>query len=235
MANTISDALLEKLRKVKALADDAKDEAEGTAALLAFQRLLSKNGLSEQEVQIELDGEDDADVNRVESLSRAKLESWQVSIHAAMAEHFRCKSMITNSYASGRRVQILKYVGMVTDPLLATEAFKSAIAVVSAMWKKKKKEYMGRYYNETAARNSYMIGFRHGMVTAFKEQEAKKELGLILVRDKRVDESMADLKKVRNRRVTVDGSGLREAGFTDGNNFGKGNALGKSRVAGAIA
>ena len=79
MANTISDVLLDKLRKVKALADDAKDEAEGTAALLAFQRLLSKNGLSEQEVQIELDGEDEDEVNRVESLSRAHLESWQVS------------------------------------------------------------------------------------------------------------------------------------------------------------
>ena len=143
--------------------------------------------------------------------------------------------MITNSYVTGRRIQILKFVGMGTDPLLATEAFKSAVTVVSSMWKKKKKEYMGRYYNETAAKNSYMIGFRQGMTAAFKEQEAKKELGLILVRDKRVDESMAGLKKVRNRRLTVDGSGLREAGFVDGNNYGRGNALGKSRVAGAIA
>lgn len=233
----IADELMDKLRKIKALADDAKDENEGIAALLAYQRLLTRNGLNEQDVDVELD-DDGEEVNRVDCLTRSRVDVWKIMLHNTIGQHFRCMTLSDKSrkWAGSyiKKVETLKYVGMGQDPYLASQAFNTAVKVASALWNQKKHDFIRRGNDSPAAKNTYMSGFNEGMQKAFMEQEAREELGLILVRDKRVDESLSGLKTF-TRRFSMDSNrGIRDAGYTDGNNFGRGNALPKGNIAMAI-
>lgn len=226
----IDDKLLEKLRKLKALADDGKNEAECQTALLMFQKLLKKNNLSEAEVKLSKSvTEEKVDENVLTSYQR--VPEWVKIIHAAISEHFRCVGVLHRDHVKG--VTWLQFYGHTTDILIAARAFEAAIAAAERLVNECKLRFLedsvlnGCEYEFNKAH--YLKGFAVGLNTAYQQAEkADNELALIVQTPNDVLEAVKHMKYEKHRPLNpleFDDSFM--VGHDDGHNVGAGNRIRK--------
>jgi hypothetical protein len=220
----VDEVLREKLRKIKALADDGKNEAECQTALLMFQRLLAKNGLSEREVALDDLPDEKEEVTETSVFAGSKIPKWLRVLYITVAEHFRCAPVAerTMGFTS------LLFIGHEKDAAIAAEAFfaaKSAAVRLSVDYE------MECLINEAEKgipysfdRNNYLFGFAKGVDAAYRRQEAENCTGLIIVKPADVIEATRKYStKAFRYGESNDHSTL--AGFRDGESVGRGNAL----------
>lgn len=225
--------LLEKLRKIKALADDAKDDHECQTALLMFQRLLAKNGLDAAEVQME--GEPDETPEEIDLHSAARIESWLHYLHSAVAKHFRCVPVCTLLRRDGKTArQTLQFVGHRRDAAIAKEAFQTALAAAGRLYRRHELATLERDAMLYAlggvkplkpSRSRYMMGFAMGLQSAYCQQEAKSTFDIILTVPADVQAAVAGYKNKSLRASVSKRDGNASAGYADGFSVGSGNCL----------
>lgn len=224
----IDEGLREKLRRIKALADDGKNEAECQTALLMFQKLLAKNGLSESEVVLD-DLPDEKEEVIEQSIHNApKIPQWLRILYISIAEHFRCVAVSQRAMGNTS----LLFVGHEKDASIAAQAFyaaKSAAARLSADYElecliNEADNGIPNRFN----RGSYLIGFARGVDAAYRRQEAENCTSLIIVTPPDVVEATKKLSTAKFRcDDPCDDSAL--AGYYDGENVGRGNVLRRDR------
>lgn len=88
MSINTNEVVIEKLRKIQAVIEDAKNDHEAQVAMMMFQRLLDKNGLTESDVDAY--HVEDETVNEVEVFTASRVATWKKLLHAYIARHFRC-------------------------------------------------------------------------------------------------------------------------------------------------
>lgn len=211
----IDDKLLEKLRKIKALADEASDTAECHAALLMYQKLLAQNGLDEAEVVF--DTEEDETIEELETFEAGRLCEYIRVLHACCAKHFRCMSAHQKT-AKGRR---LFFVGHAKDALLAKHAFLTALEAGRRLADKRKTENKDYRFNK----NQYLLAFAIGFNEALERHEAENELSLVVTTPADVVEYCAGFRKARPFRNSLHAAREAMLGHADGNNVGRGNII----------
>lgn len=249
----MDDRLLEKLSRVRALADDAKNEHEGRTAMLMFQRLLDKHGLNVSDVEVyEGSAQQGEQIDTQAAFGAQRVETWIALLHVTIAKHFRCVPAIERKYrgAGKNRYSTLQFIGHTTDAQIAAEAFKTALTVADRMFARYELERLQTEAlmpvfsslllpKETPRemRNGYYVGFVSGLEAAYKQQEAETTFDIIITTPADVLEAV---KGYKSRNISANGGGQRgseseAAGYKDGFNVGKGDRLHVDRDTGSYA
>lgn len=232
--------LFEKLRKIKALADDAKDDHECETAMLMFQRLMEKNGLDASAIEVE---EERQALDEVDIYQGLRVENWLHYLHSTIAKHFRCVAVVSISPRVGTNAKTLQFIGHARDAAIAKEAFSAACSAAEHLFSRYKlqmaideamadsemmffKRAMGK-----VNRSRYMLGFGFGLNAAYKRQEASSEFGIILTT---LSDVLAAVEHMPTRATDVSaprGDSNVIAGYSDGLNVGLGDRLTGAREA----
>lgn len=221
-----SSDLIEKLAKIKALADDASSDEECKTAMLMFQRLLDKHGMKVSDVVVEADHNEviEKDVYGAKSIS-----GWMSLFHSIIASHFRCVP-VRRVDKSGNKVTHtdLQFIGFENDSMLAAEAFSTSIKAAKRLfkrfWQENPRTWM-YYDSENTSRTKYLIGFAYGLHAAYKAQEDSGCLGIIVTTPPEVKEHVSGFKKSNRKFSQRTDDRYGSAGYTAGFNVGKGDRL----------
>jgi hypothetical protein len=229
--------LLEKLKKIKALADEAQDDHECQTAMMMFQRLLTKNGLDVAEVEAMPDtcAEKPEETDVYEG---TRIEKWRHYLHMVIAQHFRCIPVTMTRYTGLRmeqHKQILQFIGHRRDVQIAAEAYATALAAGERLYSRHRlrvleAEAFGdvvtlRSLGGTPNYSRYMLGFGLGMEAAYKRQEAEATFDIILTTPSDVLEHVKGFRKRTFNAKAAPQDGNTSAGYADGFNVGYGDRL----------
>lgn len=230
--------LFEKLRKLKALAEDAANTNEAEAALLAFQRLLAKNGLSEADVALSDEKQTSEKVDESVVHSGKRVPQWIDMIHTTIAGHFRCVGILHRDKLHG--ITHLQFFGHTTDVLIASQAFQSAIAAAHRLCAEQELKAIEDSVldgcDDDFNKNNYLIGFAMGLDRAYHHAKANdKSLALIIQTPEDVIAAANELtggrtQKARPLNPLIFGASFC-IGFDDGEAVGSGDRLRKGATA----
>lgn len=182
--------MINKVKKMLALAENNPSQEEAIAAALQAQKLMAKYNIHEDEVTLE-EIKDEIDSVFSEQPHDSHLMKWRKILAKIVAEAFRC-----NAYMHGKDVV---FRGYLEDAKLALEVYLSLYSVGHAL--AKKTESKARSMNGTAkgVYNSFTAGFLKGVSDAFNEQCT----ALMIVTPKEVKEDFAQFCKESCKSATT--------------------------------
>lgn len=216
----LNENILRKVRKALALANNNPSEQEAQSAMLMAQRVLAEHGLSIQDVE-EPEDKQDKNVVHEHATEYGRTIWWKKHLSATVAENFRCFSYINTRRGASQ----IRFVGLDSDVSLAIEIFKFACEAIQYHLSKYRQDIKesGYWKKEiTYMVNDYLRGYLHGLDQKFKEQVAKNNWGLVLVKDALVvqERESMNMKKGKPTGASFGGNhGAYERGFTDGKSF----------------
>lgn len=217
MTNEKIEKVLDKVKKLLAVADSTNNSNanECESALLKAQSLLASAGLSMEDVA------QDESLKEIVEMSITELGQtiwWKRDLSVLIAKNFRCISYTTRHH----RKTGLGFCGIKADAEIAKTVFQfasryCAYASDLFMLKNPVKE------NRAGVKNDYIKGFIAGLDAKYKEQVKNNDWGLVLVKDKSVQDYVDDKMKKgkaqeRNIADAKDYSAIK-AGFTAGKGF----------------
>ncbi len=231
---TANTALLEKLSKIKTLADEAQDTHECQTALLMYQQLLNKHGLSSADVELTAAMQAET-IEEVAVYTGRRIAKWMRYLYTTVAKHHRCVAAI-NKVLRGSTVywQTLQFIGHKQDAEIAAEAFKTALDAAFRLYNRYLLQKAasstcfalpGNGQSERNNRSRYMMGFAHGLEAAYRQQEAETTFDIIIMVPADVREHVSGYGKhtIRDDAPIADSNMV--AGYNDGFNIGRGDRL----------
>jgi hypothetical protein len=132
---------------------------------------------------------------------------------------FRC----INILAICGKAKFITFIGLKDDAKIAAEVFGYAVSTIESGADRCYRKLKATTRRTQGIKGSYIMGFLFGLEAKFKEQVKEYGWGLVLVRDKEVDEvyqKMGLKKPSKSRSLTVqDNSVAAQMGFEDGRAF----------------
>ena len=204
------EQIIDRIKKLLALAKNNPSAAEATAAALKAQKLIADNDVSKDELY----DEKPEDIAKIESQDIIG-KPWAVYLARAIADNFRCQHYFTESGYRGWSGRTRKtgrkavFVGYETDAEAAQVTAK-------------------RTYGTTAGvRNSFLVGDGHstGYVSGIRSELEKQSKELMLVRPKAVNDFYAEMSKGFGNMHT----GIRSNGYNS-DSAGRGYEAGRDSL-----
>ncbi|AMS01090.1 hypothetical protein AR9_g005 [Bacillus phage AR9] len=212
--------IIDKIKKALALANDAPNDEEAQAAMLAVQRLMVKHNISMKDVELKDNSEKKVvqDDKVIEPTGR--ISWWKKQLSAIIAKNFKCEALISK-YAKNK--SSITFLGLEEDVIIAKSVFQYAEKVID----KFAKSYVGKVYRSgkstVGVRNIFINGFLVGLNEKFEEQKNENNWGLVLVKDSLVVQT---LEKMNLRKHSS--SGIKPKFANDSEAWEAGNKKGKS-------
>ena len=213
--------ILEKVRKILAIAEKSNFAEEAEIAMLKAQQLLVEHGLSLSDVS------EEAIEKNVVTLDADELGQkvhWRGLLSVIVGSNFRCVPY-WNGWGNHYR---LRFIGLETDAQVAKQVYQAARDAVEKLVRKhldeRKKEYRRSLTISEAMRirSSFVGGFLDELREKFREQVAEQCWALALVPDEAVTERVEQMKLKNGERSQAQLSGdllaFRE-GFKAGKEF----------------
>ena len=177
--------IIDRIKKLLALAKDNADAAEATAAALMAQKLIAKHDVSKDELH---EGEPEEIAEVVSGEIKGK--PWGKRLASVIADNFRCQHFYnwsgSRSHWTGRarkESETVTFVGYDTDAEAATVTFNRLFEIgnrlADAECRRARREKGTAY----GVRNSFLLG----LVEGIKRELEKQCVALMLVRPKAVD------------------------------------------------
>ena len=210
MTPPVDDRIIDRIRKIQALAEGATTEGEAQAALCRLQNLLNKHGLDLSDI-IESDEEEEVRQDCAEDM--ANKNSLKGRLALVIADNFRCRMYWEPYYdrgwakrrAANARHRIM-FLGLETDVLLAKAAYTAALLVMERLRAKHIEERKQANAGWMPKETSREIGksFRYGFVAGLRDalEENANHMALVLVRDPKVDGWAQQNLNLRSGRKT---------------------------------
>lgn len=209
------EKMIEKIKKMMALAENNPSEEEALAAALQAHKLMAKYNIHEDEVALEEVKEDITSIF-TEQKYNSHLKAWRKQLGAVVAKAFRCKC-----YISGHDVV---FRGYREDAQIALEVYLMLYNVGDSIAKKAKIAKKKSIGTQKGAYNSVAVGFLHGVNDSFNEQCK----ALMIITPKEVEEEWkqfsAGFKSSKSHLSVVDAD-LYKKGYTEGKNAVKSRAI----------
>lgn len=191
------EALLQRVRKLRAVAEGTTNRHEAENALLLAQRLLVEHDLAETDAASATDGAIEA--RDVEQTGRPV--AWRVELAGAVAPNFRCLHYLRRTRDAGQlQTTTIRFVGRQADVALAAEVYRqageSACRLAAAHVAERRRVLPCRLSpgQVRTLGTSFLLGFASGLARRFAEQRARhQEWALVLARAPEVDAAMAEL------------------------------------------
>lgn len=231
MTNDKINKILERAKKLLALAGNNPSQEEAEAAMMQAQKLLLKHGLKISDAEDH--GEPVKAQHHNANSGTKTVPWWHQRIAGVVAKNFRCDHYKSTSRGWSRRYTTSRmvFVGLPGDVDLAVEIFKLAVETAKReatkfLVRQKKKEAEDGYawqWNRSrsiAIRNDYLQGWVDGLRLAFVKNV--EENALVVVKPPEVREAMnaMNLRFTRGSQLTSAYSGAaRSAGKADGARF----------------
>jgi len=213
--NNKSD-IVEKFRKVFALTTSS-NEGEAQAAMLMAQKMMVEYNLSMSDVSM-------GEINKKEVINESISQSsrsawWHQHLASIIADNFKCGIYIHRSRSNG--ITNIKYIGLKNDVEIAKQVYLYAVEAISFSYKKYIRENSYRD-NKQGIKNQYIYGYLEGLKAKFAEQVKNNEWGLVIVKDKVVNDAIdnLNLRKGGKRHINTNGNEVdRSSGYEDGKKF----------------
>lgn len=218
-AQAVSDEkrekMIEKIKKMMALAENNPSEEEALSAALQAHKLMMKYNIHESEVTLEEVKEDIVSIFS-EQKHNSSLHKWRKQLGAIVARAFRCKC-----YISGKDVV---FRGYKDDAQLALDVYLMLYTVGDRLGSKAYTEQLADTGSGKGAYNSFVVGFLYGVRDAFDEQCT----ALMVITPKEVEEdweSFSAHMKTSKTSFTVVDRELYEKGYAEGKQAVKSRAI----------
>jgi hypothetical protein len=249
---TPREKILDKVRKVKRLAEAAGTDGEAQAALLQMQKLMAKYSIVEDELIVEDDVLDEQVNDLIAEESGVRTE-WKLRLARIICRNFRCDWYMsrgwTGEYTRDFRAKTsmqLKFIGMDSDVKLAVETYQMTLTVIKRLSRRyleerRKQDGLFGYgpgdpvgiSKGQQVKASYITGFLYGLDEAFKVQvqqsvEAGNGQAIVLVKRDAVVKAYKNLNLKNAAPSTArygSDSSARERGQADGKAYGSGRAI----------
>lgn len=155
------EKMIEKVRKMLALAKDNPSMEEGLAAALQAQKIMAKYNIHEEDVELE-EVKDDIISVFSEQPHDSHLMGWRKQLALIVGENFRCKV-----YMHGKDVV---FRGFTSDAKLAMDVYLSLYAIGHTLAKKEETKARKEEGTAKGIYNSFTLGFLRGIREGLGEQ-----------------------------------------------------------------
>ena len=209
------EKMIEKIKKMMALAENNPSEEEALSAALQAHKLMMKYNIHESEVTLEEVKEDIVSIFS-EQKHNSSLHKWRKQLGAIVARAFRCKC-----YISGKDVV---FRGYKDDAQLALDVYLMLYTVGDRLGSNAYTEQLAETGSGKGAYNSFVVGFLYGVRDAFDEQCT----ALMVVTPKEVEEdweSFSANMKTSKSSFTIADRELYEKGYAEGKQAVKSRAI----------
>ena len=209
------EKMIEKIKKMMALAENNPSEEEALSAALQAHKLMMKYNIHESEVTLEEVKEDIVSIFS-EQKHNSSLHKWRKQLGVIVAKAFRCKC-----YISGKDVV---FRGYKDDAQLALDVYLMLYTVGDRLGSKAYTEQLSETGSGKGAYNSFVVGFLYGVRDAFDEQCT----ALMVITPKEVEEDWenfsANMKTSKTSFAAVDRE-LYNKGYAEGKQAVKSRAV----------
>lgn len=190
------ETVLDRVRKLRAVAERTTNQHEAENALLLAQRLMIEHDLEEASVEGACSAEDEVvDADADEQSHRPT--GWRNEMASIVAGNFRCAHYLEERWEADRQGRVLRFVGRTQDVRLAVEVYRQALVAATRLADLHvATRRRARVKRSTLLlwRKSFLLGFAAGLGQRFAQQrDAHPEWGLVLVRDPEVDKTLGFL------------------------------------------
>ncbi len=210
---------LDKLRKLLAKTKNNPSQEEAQSVLLLAQRLMVKWNIDMAEVSTVDSNNTPKEVEKVTVFNQKSYSSWKSWLANIIETNFRCMSLLT----SYNRQHFITFLGLKEDAKIAAEVFEYAVSAIESGANRCYRQLKETARSTKGIKGDYIVGFLLGLEAKFKEQVKEYGWGLVLVRDKEVDEAYNKIKfskPLNGRTLTVqNNSAARLMGYKDGQAF----------------
>ncbi|MDR3600239.1 MAG: DUF2786 domain-containing protein [Desulfosporosinus sp.] len=214
-----NEKILEKLRKILAKANNNPSAEEAETAMLIAQRIMVENNLCIDDVNLTEGDKIKKEAVEVTVSDKMRLAWWESDITSIIAKNFRCKSF-TRRFANQKNIRLC-LMGLKEDVEIAKETISYALKAMSYYSSQFVKANKGSEFTTTQIRNSWLNGFIRGLGAKFDKQVKQNNWGLVLVKDKVVEDAIEKLglKKRRSTSITGGISSAYQSGYRQGQSF----------------
>lgn len=215
------ESVIEKVRKLLAVANKSNYPEEAMAAMLKAQEFMARHGIETMDLESEAQAKKKvADDCVIEENKR--IIWWKSDLVNIVADNFRCSPYILRYKGQSASASVC-LIGLEEDLKIAKEVYLYAVESIKYHSKQYIKKHKGDFKGDTMAlKNDYISGFLAGLKDKFKEQVSKMELSLVLVKDAVVVKAVEEkkLKKGRSHNYNIgQDEYARAAGYRQGKNF----------------
>lgn len=209
------EKMVEKIKKMMALAENNPSEEESLSAALQAHKLMAKYNIHESEVTLEEVKEDIVSIFS-EQKHGCHLMAWRKQLGAIVAKSFRCKC-----YISGQDVV---FRGYRDDAQLALDVYLMLYKVGDKLGSKAYAQQMEEIGTGKGAYNSITTGFMYGVQDAFNAQCT----ALMIITPQEVEEDWeqfsANFRTVSPRKNRIN-KNLFDKGYAEGKQAVKSRAI----------
>lgn len=154
------ETIIDKVKKLFALAGNNPSESEATLAALKAQELLAKNNISMEEIF------DDEPEEIVHDIVWANNRQWRSRLANIIAPNFKCRCFLRRKNSKRGVV----FVGHETDVKVAIQTFDFLFKTGGRLANEFVRQRRSEGYRVNGLYNSYVIGFCHGIKAALDQQ-----------------------------------------------------------------
>ena len=179
--------IIEKIKKIMALAENNPNENEAMAAALKAQKLMAEYSIKESDLGTKLTEDN---IDKILCQCPGEPQKWRFQLAVILAKNFRC-----NIYTIGNTIA---FYGYEQDREICAEVFHSLYRIGVKLSDKKKREYRRIYGTATGARNTFCLGFVDGIKNALEQQCT----ALMIVVPKEVSDKFEEKTKNFGKKTT---------------------------------
>ena len=186
--------MIDKIRKMLALAKDNPSLEEGLSAALQAQKLMMKYNIHEDDVTLE-EIRDEISSVFSEQKHNSHLLAWRKQLALIVANNFRCKTYIQNSD--------IVFRGYTQDAKIALDVYLNLYTIGNKLAGQAYAEQKAETGSGKGAYNSFVLGFMKGIQEGLGEQST----ALMVIVPKEVEEEFEEYSKdfKTSRGMNVDG------------------------------
>lgn len=156
------EKMIEKVKKILALAENNPSQEEALSAALQAQRLMAKYNIHEDDVELDEIKENEIDSVFSEQKHDSSFHSWRKQLATVVAKNFRCKCYL-------RRGDVV-FRGFKADAEIALEVYLTLYAIGDKLGSQKYKEELARTGSGKGVYTSFTLGFVLGVEEALNQQ-----------------------------------------------------------------
>lgn len=226
--DTKREAIIAKIKKLFALAENNPSEKEALAAALKAQKLIADNDVTKDELHV--DEEADQTVSDIATESQ-RYAKWTLSFAAVIAENFRCKSYRCGRHYNGVVYYSHHFMGYETDAIAARTTFEALRTIGEQLASQKASECRRLYGTARGVKNSFLTGFMNGVRSELEKQS--QELMLVCPTPVKMEyDEFCKQNKVKKEksRLTMGPIDASQSGFSAGR-----DAVRSGRMEGQLA
>ena len=158
--------IIEKIKKLLALADDNCNESEALEAALASQRLIAQYNIDESELA--------TSSNEIEEVASKPYSgnTWRYILANIIAENFRCKSYTSEcaNYDNSTNKYEQVFIGYSNDAQAALLVYEKLVTVGENQSKTMSKLAKEKFGTSKGVKNTFLLGFCYGVKLELEKQ-----------------------------------------------------------------